>query len=178
MQIQQLPTSTLPRYFLRKPLRANRQRDIMIDYGYWCEILILWSQSCPLWQKSERWETFGLARGFKRERAEQIRARNKDLGWSVSMSSRVWIDVIASRERESAREKEYFLLLFFPIKHLWKKDSYSFPRKYSIFYWKCPHFIEISKKVAPFSELFLTFNRPLKEYLDIYTYTDNGRLSN
>ena len=123
------------------------QRDIMIDYGYWCEILILW-------QKSERWETFGLARGFKRERAEQIRARNKDLGWFVSMSSRVWIDVIASaRARERAR-KRIFFITFFSHQAPVKKRFLFFPKKIFHFLLKMPTFHRNFKKSCP---IFWTF---------------------
>ena len=145
VQIQQLPTSTLPRYFLRKPLRAKRYYRLwllMRDINFMVAIVPVMTE---IW-------TMRNVRGSRVDsnarRAEQIRARNKDLGWFVSMSSRVWIDVIASRERESAREKEYFLLLFFP-KHLWKKDSYSFPRKDSIFVLKMPTFHRNFKKSCP-----------------------------
>ena len=176
MQIQQLPTSTLPRYFLRKPLRAKRYYDrlwlLMRDINFMVAIV-------PV--MTEIWTMRNVrARAWIQTRASRTNPSEEQRPGLVR------VDVIASldrrhRERESARAREkknIFYYFFFPSSTCEKKIPILSQENIPFLYWKCPHFIEISKKVAPFSELFLTFNRPLKEYLDIYTYTDNGRLSN
>ena len=75
------------------------------------------------------------------------------------------------RESARAREKKNIFYYFFFPSTCEKKIPILSQEKIPFLYWKCPHFIEILKKVAPFSELFLTFNRPLKElFRYIYIY--------